>query len=49
MDDYIAAVDAYRRFSRAVTAIELARIILASDIALEVHRIGRLARAVRLC
>ncbi|EER14241.1 hypothetical protein Pmar_PMAR029307 [Perkinsus marinus ATCC 50983] len=46
VDDYIAAVDAYRRFSRAVTAIELARIILASDIALEVHRIGRLARAV---
>ncbi|KAF4716969.1 Thioredoxin domain-containing protein 9, partial [Perkinsus olseni] len=46
VDDFIAAVDAYRRFSRHVTAIELAKIILGSACILEVDHMARLARAV---
>ncbi|KAF4754097.1 Thioredoxin domain-containing protein 9, partial [Perkinsus olseni] len=45
VDDFIAAVDAYRRFSRHVTAIELAKIILGSACILEVDHMARLARA----
>ncbi|KAF4707454.1 Thioredoxin domain-containing protein 9 [Perkinsus olseni] len=47
VDDFIAAVDAYRRFSRHVTAIEVAKIILGSACGiLEVDHMARLARAV---
>ncbi|KAF4671093.1 Thioredoxin domain-containing protein 9, partial [Perkinsus chesapeaki] len=46
VDEYIVAVNAFRRLSRHVTGVEIAKLILASGVMLDMSQIAVLARAV---